>query len=438
MQFCVPNLFDSHVHWLGTGAIFERLQLKSIQYKNDLNKIKPTQQNFKGDWLLGWGFDENNFLDFQPQRQVLDEVFTLHPVIFTRCDGHTLWVNTEALKRAGLFSQHSDHRTIGVERDNHGWPTGVLKEDAAQLMYQVLPEPSPQQIRNQLSVGMYFFNQAGFTHIRDMSCSDVQWNESYKLAEQKDFSLAVIQNFGVDGIEQFESSFQLALRAKKDHHRLIRPGAVKVFFDGSLGSETALISQPYLSGSGRGQQRIERIALKEMLQRCWDHQIEFAVHTIGDAAADQVVKVANEIWDLGYSGRLHLEHVELLKDETILQMKDKNIVCHMQPSHWLSDKVWLENKIGDLSKSAFRWRDLEEYEIPFFFGSDSPVEEASFFTTKKAIEDAFEFGIQKPTRPIEFYHAFPDLSWTPNTKTEFVNGRASQVIFEGRQILNQS
>jgi predicted amidohydrolase YtcJ len=435
-QLRIANAFDSHVHWQGTGAFQERLQLQLVKSLEDLKKLKIEKHHMSQEWLLGWGWNENHFTSgFKPTRQALDEVFKNTPVVLTRADAHSFWVNTEALKRAGLYYQNAKSEEGGsIQLDAQGWPTGLLIDSATNPIRRLIPKPDRFQIKRYLESALRYFNRAGITHIRDMTCDEEQWHIAVSLAEQGAFSLAVVQNFSIESLEQVDAAIQLALRARKSPPRLLRPGAIKLFFDGSLGSESALLSVPYMSGKSRGLQMIERIALKEIIQRCWSSGLDVAIHTIGDEAAHRVVKMASEIWDLGYDGRLHLEHVELLRPDTIQLMRGKNILCHLQPSHWLSDKVWLDSKIGDLSQYAFRWRELEDNEIPFFFGTDSPIESPSLLNTKIALADAEIAGIPSIKKDWTSYHSFPDVKWTPNTYTELLNDTVSQVIFEGRVV----
>lgn len=389
------------------------------------------------EWLLGFGWDQHIFADnFKPHRKVLDELYPSIPVAFTRVDAHSFWVSTEALKRAGLYSQNIPSPEGGhIELDEQGWPTGLLTDLAYEPVRGLIPVDDAYQIRRNLLSAIQMFNGVGITHIRDMSCDEQQWNESCYLAEQKDFTLAVVQNFGAETPDKFNKALELAVRARKQHPRLIRPGAIKIYFDGALGSEGAKISRPYSSGSGSGFVLFERIALKEMIQRTWSLGLDIAVHTIGDEAADIVATVAHELWEMGEVGRLHLEHVELLRPDTIIKLKNQNVVCHMQPSHWLADKPWLEEKIGDLIQYAFPWGALDEAGIQFFFGSDSPISDPGLTPSIEALADAEKNGIRSPSRPVSFYHSFPDKDWTPNTYTMLKENKLENVFFDGNKII---
>src|SRR6185369_10328252 len=102
----------------------------------------------------------------------------------------------------------------------------------------------------------------------------------------------------------------------------------------------------------------------------WEKDLELAVHAIGDESADWIVNLALELKSAGKTGGLHVEHAELIRHETANKMKNLVISCHLQPSHWLSDRAWLKEKIGDLNEFAFPWRQLQELGVEFDFGSD--------------------------------------------------------------------
>src|SRR5690606_34402118 len=133
--------------------------------------------------------------------------------------------------------------------------------------------------------------------------------------------------------------------------------------------------------------------------------------TIGDEAAHRAATIAVKLWESGVRGRLHLEHTEIMRPQTIQLLKGQNVVCHLQPCHWLSDKVWLKEKVGSLFSYSFPWRALQESSIEFHFGSDSPIEEPGFKTTFAALKDSAEHGIPALDGPVMNYLSHSDPTW---------------------------
>jgi len=318
--------------------------------------------------------------------------------------------------------------------DSSGLPTGILIDAPMFEMLKVIPKPTSRQMRRHLLKAMQMFNRMGFTHIRDMTCSKSQWEEAVHLESSGLLTLAVEQFFDAEDPHFFDSALALAVEAKRDETKQIRVKGVKIFFDGALGSEGAFISHPYTSGSGRGLQLITPELVREFCQRVWQNKLEIAIHVIGDEAVHQTVSAVLELHDKGISGPLHLEHVEMLRPETLQMMKSLDLNCHLQPCHWLSDHSWLEEKLGDLKSHVFPWRALQEAGVNFDFGSDSPIEASSVTANLQALEESAAAGVPKLLGDAVHYHSHRDHGWIPNSYSVFENGAATQVVFNGQHL----
>ena len=443
----IHNCFDSHVHWLPTGRNHSQLSLRDLRSLKDLSQLQVHPDHFRGEWLTGFGWDQNLWTegDF-PTRFDLDIYFKDHPVAFSRVDGHALWLNTRALVKIGLLNSDGKATTLSQEsilggevlKDAQGNPSGVLVDQATQKVWTQLPEFSPKQVRSHLKEGARVFNQAGFTHIRDMFCSSLQWEQACALFDAQELTLAVEQFFGHPSPEHFESLLELAIKARSETRDLLRIGGIKTFVDGALGSEGAWLSQPYAHHSKEeahcGAALLDEERLLEIMIKTWENNFDLALHVIGDQAADFAVKVANRVWSQGLVGRLHLEHAQMLSPQTIQNMKRKNIVCHMQPSHFLSDQSWLLQKVGNLYSYCFPWFELQKSGVPIFLGSDSPVESPSVSKHFESFKAAEATGILAPQWDVSMISK-PDMSWTPNTFTEYEEGVIKKVVFQQREVV---
>jgi predicted amidohydrolase YtcJ len=432
----IEACYDSHVHWAATGEFNGRLRLDHLRAPSDVAALTTEHAHFRGDWLLGFGWDDNKWTE-RPHRKFLDDKFPGVPVAFSRCDGHALWVNSEALKRAGLWTQGGPAETAGgrVERDADGWPTGILVERATDVVHKLIPAPAAFEIRRQLLKGVQIFNEAGFTHIRDMTCNESQWVEALKLDESGLLTLAVEEYFWLKRIDDLESTLTLALTAHAAQSENLRVKGLKIFLDGALGSESAWLSRCYHGSDKSGLVLWEKAAVREVLTRCWQSRLEPALHAIGDQAVAWLIDLALELKGQGHHGPLHIEHAELIRPETIAKMKELTVVCHMQPAHWLSDQHWLKNKIGDLAEFAFPWRRLQEADIAFDFGSDSPIEPASLSRTFQALRESAEAGVPRLLGLPTSHMSHHDLAWVPNSFTLLEGEHPRQVVFRGEHIL---
>lgn len=431
----IEACFDSHVHWQATGEFNERLQLQSLRRAEEILEIRPEPKHFRGDWLLGFGWDETGW-PAAPHRRLLDRWFPDRPVALQRRDAHALWLNTEALKRAGFLSAPTPVISGGrLEREANGELTGVIVDKACDIVQELISKPTGFDVRRFLLKGVQIFNEAGFTHIRDMTCSEQQWNEAVRLDQSGLLTLAVEEYFWLRTADQLQIALDLYTRAAAEKSPNLRAKGIKIFYDGSLGSEGALLSRCYHGRDHSGLRLWSPADLSEVLRACWAKGAEVAVHVIGDAAVDEVVEAALALKPNGAVGALHLEHAELIRPETILKMKALEVECHMQPCHWFSDRRWLKDKVGDLNESAFPWRRLQEAGIQFDFGSDAPVEPADLKATFQALRESAEHGVPRLLGSPVTHMSYRDLAWAPNSFTLLVDDIPRQVIFRGEHLL---
>lgn len=374
------NLYDSHVHWLYTGQIASQWNLKSIQNPSELLQQKPIN-----GWVIGFGWDENQWpKNFKIHRNYLDQAYGDTPVFLSRTDGHTSWLNTAALKKVGLWNQSSYHSD--VELDSTGTPTGILKESAHIQSLLSLPQPSPSQKKEFLLKGAEIFNQAGFTHIREMTSSLEEWKLHQEI--QNEILLHVEHWFVCENTTDFQRALKEAKEAKLSENSRMKIRGIKFFVDGSLGSHTALLSHPYEGTESHGQLNWSEADIQFVMEETWKNQFEVAVHSLGDEAAHKVTQIARKIYSSGTLGRFHLEHTEVLRPETIQALKSLHVRCHMQPCHWFTDSQWLNAKLGSLSEYAFPWGALSRAQVPMSFGSDSPIEKPNFFENLRALSES--------------------------------------------------
>lgn len=431
----IDACFDSHVHWAATGEFAQRLRLDALTSAADVRLLRPEPHHHRVDWLLGFGWSDANWPG-PPHRSWLDEWRPGEAIVFTKADGHARWLSTEAMRRSGLLDPNLKlPRGAHVERDDAGQPTGVISDLANEFVDRAMPAASTFSIRRDLLAAARTFNEAGFTHVRDLTCDEAQWNEAVKLDESGLLTLAVEEFFWVREPAALAGVIGLVRGARAGEYENLRPLGIKLFFDGALGSEGALISRCYHGGAHHGLELWTDESLSEALTHAWSANLEVAVHAIGDEAGARVINVATELSKRGIRGALHLEHAQILRPETILQMKALNVRCHLQPAHWLTDHAWLDGKIGDLTHWAFPWRRLQEADVPFNFGSDSPIDPPSVARTFSALSLSADAGVPRLLGRPERQYAYPGPAWTPNTFTLFADDHPREVVFRGEHLI---
>lgn len=395
----IKNLCDSHIHLLMTGETFTQINLSSLRNHKDLVQVSSQSQNSRG-WILGFGWDENHFEPgFQLNRKILDEVFPGQCVLFVRTDGHSSCVSTQVLQRMGIsftadFSFAADRQFVGV--DENGIPNGILKESAHMKVYEILPPPEKSQIKKSLELALKYFHSQGFTHLRDMTTRWPQWEASLEMHEQGTFQAFVEHNFSCENRDDLDRALRELRDARKTENAFMKARGVKFFYDGSLGSRTAALSQSYADETNNsGCTLWSKENVKELISRSWDENFDVSVHVIGDRAVHEVVECARQISASGKVGHLNLEHVQVLRPETLKLMKPLHVTCHLQPCHWLSDQAWLQERLGLLQEFAFPWEALRKSGIKIRFGSDSPIEKPSLERNLMALKESSRKGIKE-------------------------------------------
>ena len=416
----------------------EGLQLHHLKSASAVKDIVLQPSYYRSHWLVGFGWNQNSWPTSEfPDSKILDEAFGNTPVFFSRVDGHASWLNSAALNELRIlgFDFSKDPEGGKIARLPNGDPSGLLFDSAHIQALAKLPEFSPVQHRIFFETSQKIFNHAGFTHVRDLSMSLAAWTLLRTMEEQKALTVALDAFVTAENLQDLNRVFGEIKIIKADPSAQMRLLGVKIFIDGSLGSKTAHLSQPYRGELHTGLLIWSYEDIKTAVRRCWQSGFHLAVHTIGDQAAHLAVKAAREVSAEGIAGRLHLEHVQCLRPETIQMMKPIHVTCYMQPCHWLSDHAWLEKTLPpELIPTLFQWEQLRKNKIPFFFGSDSPIEAVSLFNTKLALEKSAAQGIPKLDAPWTAFHAHPDQSWCPSF-TEIRDGRVLQVYFQNQPLL---
>lgn len=429
-QFEIVSNYDSHVHWLLTGEKQSFLNLSSTPDFPQISIKHCHEEAFKGDWLMGFGWEDSQFLG-RPHYTYLDKISKEFPICFIKKDAHSCLINSKAIELFQLNLVKKQELLNFIEFDSNGVMTGLLKESAFYALYSLMPPASFSQIKKYLLAGQKYFISQGITHIRDMTCSQAQWKALLDLELQNQILLYADINFNIENLDDLRNNIlPFVIEEKRKHRKQLNLQGVKIFYDGSLGSQTALISENYLNTNHSGVHLWSQEEIKMALSIIWENKLQASIHALGDEAVRQIINVCKDLQSEKITGILNLEHVELLSTETIQQMKSLHIRCHMQPCHWLSDKKWIYQKLSpQLQKNLFRWESLRKAKVPIHFGSDSPIESASIFLNLQALEDTKKHGIEELNDSYLKYFSHPTEK---SGLTKFISGKVSEV-----QINNQ-
>ena len=421
----LPAFADSHVHFVKYALARQRMALSATRSAEEVATIvaQRAASTPPGHWLRGSGWDRNVWRDTTlPTKTLLDAAAPDRPVALDSKDLHSLWVNSPALAQAGITAATPDPPGGVIVRDPHtGEPTGILLERACKLVSRVYPPPTLETCAEAIRATIPLAWAAGITSIHQMGdAPDGRAFRAFQLLNQRgELGLRVLTYLPR---ENLDAAIAVGLRSGFGDRRL-RIGGVKLFADGSLGSHTAWMLEPFQDEPhNRGVGWLEPEELQELVRQASCAGLSVAVHALGDRANREVIEAIaaarraenqtpppargrlgggggydagstppNEtLLDFRSEGspspnpslrgrgnplRHRIEHVQLLHPDDIPRLARYRIIASMQPTHCPADMAMADLHWGEpRCASAYAWRSLLDAGVVLAFGSDAPVE----------------------------------------------------------------
>jgi len=401
-KFVMPGFNDAHAHLAAGGAEKLNVNLAGVKSLEEFRaRIRAKVESAKpGDWILGGGWDENLWpVKVLPTRWDVDEVSAGHPVFLERVDGHVAVANTQALKLASITIASRDPRSGKIDRDSNSQPNGILRERAREAVTSVIPEPTHDRRREAMETALAEAARWGVTSVQDNS----SW-EDFQVLEELESSGKLTARV-TEWLPFNDSVEQLNVKRKEhpESDKMLHTGMLKAFMDGSLGSHTAALIEPYADDpNNSGLPQYEPAKLNEMAKERVLAGYQLGFHAIGDkgvqmaldafgeatkAAKEKKVKAANG----GDEYRPRIEHAQVTTPLQIVKFRDLKVVASMQPSHLLTDMKWAEARVGPKrAEHSYAWAEFLKRGVTLAFGTDFPVESISPFrglyaaTTRKS------------------------------------------------------
>ena len=389
-RLVVPGFNDAHVHFLDGGEALASVQLRSSRSPEEFReRIAGFAAALPaGRWILNGEWDHENWTPARlPTRQLIDAVTRDRPVWVTRLDGHMGLANTAALRLAGIDRNTPDPPGGAIVRDEHGEPTGILKDAAMDAIERVIPAPSLDEIADAVRAAMRYAAENGVTSVQEMANSSDASASGRKLRRDV---LRLYQNLLRAGeltvrisvhqpLALWEQLAAIGVTAPFDGEKL-RIGGLKGYADGSLGSSTALLFQPYLDAPRTsGLAAEDMIPVSKMQERIVAADaagLQVAIHAIGDKANKTVLDLYEEAERRNgpRDRRFRIEHAQHIRAQDIPRFAALHVIASMQPIHLADDGRWAEKRVGpDVIRGTYAFRSLLDSGATLAFGSDWPV-----------------------------------------------------------------
>lgn len=360
-RMVAPGFQDSHIHLVTGGIELGQCNLNGLANKEEIfAAIRDYAARNPGQpWVTGGGWDLPIFPKANPTREELDKLVPDRPACLDAADGHSSWVNSRALKIAGITKKTPDPAGGRIERDpKTGEPTGTLRESAAGLVEKHIPELAAEDYHKGLRAGLEMARRFGITSIIEASAREKILDAYAALDKSGEMTLRVLASLYVDtdkGPAEVDRLVKLRGTYRGPH---LKSTTAKIFADGVIESHTAALLEPYLDRPGdRGLPLIEPEAFNKLAIALDAAGFQIHVHAIGDRAirmtldAMEAAEQANGAKDL----RHHIAHLELIDPADIPRFRALGVVANFQSLWAYADPYITKLTIPILGPGRSRW-----------------------------------------------------------------------------------
>lgn len=352
-------LYDSHVHFFGTGLSATEFLIDKKVTTLDIPSHLLDQKIIQG---FGWSdnLDQTEFTTLCKAHP--DKFFCLSYI-----DGHKSFVSHNLLKKLKFTVKQGEEIEAGF----------LISEVERDEFYKLLPKHNIENLEKMALKAQEIFKSFGVTKVRHLTGNENHWSCLKKLEQNKKLNIQIEVFFSEFMGQSLEEALKSYTKAKEESSALVSASGIKLFYDGSFGSETA-----YTSSSSSTLPRISKKELEsKMLRILSDKDIPLAVHCIGDKALEDCLDIYSRLSQKSTQiARLHLEHAPVIPNSSLKMLAEQSLNCefHFQPSHWIEDQHWYKKYKTELQPhKIYPFKELDKMGYTYHFGSDSPVVEPS-------------------------------------------------------------
>ncbi len=335
-EMILPGFHDSHVHPVDSGIELSLCRLDDAPAKSEILLAieKYTQAHPKDAWITGGGWSLPLFPNANPLKEDLDKIIPDRPAYFVSQDAHSAWVNSRALKLAGINKSTANPPLGIIERNPDGEPSGTLREYAMELVSNLMPKHSREERQLGLLRSLHLANSFGITSLQDANADEDSLQTYTEVANNRRLTVRVVASLHVNPERDASQVKDFVALREKYLSPFLRPTSAKIFADGVVETYTAALSAPYTdkpNTSGMLNFRTEQLnSIVEALDKAG---FQVHVHAIGDKAVNEALNAL----ELAKSkngpndNRHHIAHLELIKPTDIPRFRKLNVVANFQP-----------------------------------------------------------------------------------------------------------
>lgn len=381
----VPGFNDSHMHFLNYAVFKSRVNLSEVSSIDELiertRKFIAENKLPKGEWIISRGWNHNHFKENRlPDRFDLDKISTDHPIFFSRVCGHIGVANTKALELSKVTST-TDNPEGGVIDKENGEPTGILRENAINFIFENIPPMTKEDIKKVLKSAFRDALSCGLTtlHSEDMgTAGDLETLvEAYReLEAEGELPLRFVLQLNLINKKAIEEAKTLRIKSRLGSSRL-NIGLLKIYQDGSLGGRTAAMERPYDDTNTDGVIIYSQSELDELVLEAHNAGFQIAIHAIGDRAMRMILDSYEKVKNLYPNEDLRsiIIHCQFTNKAILERFKALGVIANVQPSFVMTDYPIVEKAVGkERAVESYNWKSMLDMGIQVSFSSDAPIE----------------------------------------------------------------
>ena len=391
----VPGFIDTHVHFIASGSGLASVQLRDAATPEEFSaRIGEFAKNVDpGEWIMYGDWDHTLWGGELPRRDWIDDVTPDNPVWVYRLDGHMALANSAALALSGVDADSADIDGGTIVRYEDGRPTGLLKDNAMMMVEEAIPEAAAAKLDREARAAMEHVAGNGVTSVHDMA----GWQSlaTYRRAQGRGEMLTRI--YSVVPLRDWEK-LRDEVAAKGTGDEWLRIGGLKGFMDGSLGSHTAAMLEPFTDEpEDKGFLINDLDDMRDWVTGADAAGLQVMVHAIGDSAIRDLLDVFLDAVETNgeRDRRFRMEHAQHIAPEDVERFAVQKIIASMQPYHAIDDGRWAEEVIGpERAKTTYAFRSLIDAGATVTFGSDwsvapaTPIEGIYAAVTRQTLDGA--------------------------------------------------
>ena len=381
---------DSHMHLLNYGysrmmvPLFDANSIEDIQARS--KKFIEENPAEEGTWIFGRGWNQDLFEEEKvfPTRYDLDKISTKNPLLYYRTCGHIIVLNSKALEVIGVDRNTKQVEGGHFDLDEKGEPLGIFRELAQELVFEKVPTPSIEQIKNMMRRAFKELNAEGITSVGSddfTAMPDRDYEKvirAYKeLIESGEMTVRVNEQCLLPDFELLKGFYNKGYKTGIGDE-FFRIGPLKLLIDGALGARTALLREPYVDApTTKGIATATQEELNNLVLLAHKNDCQVAIHGIGDAAMDMIFKsIENALSILPRENHRHgIVHAQITDKKLLDQFQSVDALAYIQPIFLDYDWKMVESRIGkERMEGSYDWRGMIDRGIHASMGSDSPVE----------------------------------------------------------------